>query len=248
MQELYHLFFQVYLPLLMYTIPMEKGQNERFTDNLIPHSTKGEGIRPENELTYLLKTGTFTGCGTLDACLKFDRKRQEDLNKMYKDKLTGLYNRNFLEETIENFKIKDELSAFISIDVNGFKETNDLHGHRVGDLLLKKVSNVLIQSFRKDDLIFRMGGDEFGILLENLNFENKSDDDIEKFFIERIRTNCQKVNQEIEKEQHSPFSINVAIGFSFIDPKTDTSLTEVIDRSDVLMYEDKEKSKSFKKS
>ena len=84
----------------------------------------------------------------------------------YHDSLTNVYNRRYMEKKIKEIDKKINLPiSLINIDVNGLKLTNDAFGHDLGDKLLIKVSNVLQSVCRSDDLIARMGGDEFTILL-----------------------------------------------------------------------------------
>ncbi len=84
----------------------------------------------------------------------------------YHDQLTGLYNRRFFEEELR--RIDEERNLPLSVimaDVNGLKLVNDSFGHTVGDELLKKVVEVIIRGCRKEDIIARLAGDEFVILL-----------------------------------------------------------------------------------
>ncbi|MGM0379869.1 MAG: diguanylate cyclase domain-containing protein [Bacillota bacterium] len=97
-----------------------------------------------------------------------DKVTQENKIKFlnYHDSLTNIYNRRYMENEIKKIdKCKNLPISLINIDVNGLKLTNDAFGHEQGDKLLVKVSNVLQSVCRKDDLIARMGGDEFTILL-----------------------------------------------------------------------------------
>ncbi len=82
------------------------------------------------------------------------------------DQLTGLYNRHFFENEINRFEQEAVIPLSLAlIDVNGLKLINDAFGHQVGDKLLQMVSKVLVDICRKDDIICRIGGDEFVILL-----------------------------------------------------------------------------------
>jgi len=76
------------------------------------------------------------------------------------DSLTGLYNRQGFLEAFSQLDDKGNGTLFF-IDLDHFKEVNDLHGHRVGDDVLGKIAGILTASFRRDDLLSRFGGDEF---------------------------------------------------------------------------------------
>lgn len=82
------------------------------------------------------------------------------------DSLTRVYSRRYFEENIAKIDTPDNLPiSVIMADVNGLKITNDVFGHGAGDLLLKKAAEAMTSSCRKDDVIARIGGDEFIILL-----------------------------------------------------------------------------------
>lgn len=125
------------------------------------------------------------------------KKRDIDLNeKVYKDVLTGVYNRNFYEEKVRdifNQNKKRSLSMML-IDIDNFKNINDSRGHDVGDLVLKKLAEILKKSIRKkDDFIIRMGGDELCIVIDsNLNEL--------KYINERIQKEIERenINQELQ--------------------------------------------------
>jgi diguanylate cyclase (GGDEF)-like protein/PAS domain S-box-containing protein len=83
------------------------------------------------------------------------------------DVLTGLYNRNFFEAELERLQnSRMEPTNLMMVDVNGMKTTNDTFGHTAGDDLLRRTAQVLKLSFRKEDIIARIGGDEFVILFQ----------------------------------------------------------------------------------
>ncbi len=96
-----------------------------------------------------------------------ERKQAEERMRYLSthDVLTGLYNRNFFEtemERLQNSRM-EPVNAMV-IDVNGMKNTNDTFGHAAGDELLRRSAQVLRMSFRKEDIIARIGGDEFVVL------------------------------------------------------------------------------------
>ncbi|MCG8670845.1 MAG: GGDEF domain-containing protein, partial [Pseudomonadales bacterium] len=84
----------------------------------------------------------------------------------YYDDLTGLPNRRFLSKKLDkNISQKTKFAALF-LDFDGFKKINDTYGHNVGDLLLKYVSERIIRIVKEHDTVYRIGGDEFVILLE----------------------------------------------------------------------------------
>ena len=96
----------------------------------------------------------------------------------YRDPLTGLWNRRYFEE-----RLNEELSrsqraglgrrfSVMVLDLNDFKATNDRHGHLVGDSVLKDVGEFLVTHLRQHDVACRTGGDEFSVLLPDLPAED----------------------------------------------------------------------------
>jgi len=97
-----------------------------------------------------------------------ERKKTEKeiKNLSYHDQLTGLYNRRYYEEELKRLNTKRNYPlALIMADVNGLKLMNDAFGHKTGDTLLRKIADILKASCRADEIIARIGGDEFIILL-----------------------------------------------------------------------------------
>lgn len=91
------------------------------------------------------------------------------------DALTGVLNRGGFEQIL-NSSIKEKRNfALIVIDVDNFKDVNDNFGHMIGDIILKKVSKLLLEEFRSLDYICRIGGDEFAVIMMDItnNFGNK---------------------------------------------------------------------------
>ncbi|MGE6651329.1 GGDEF domain-containing response regulator [Shewanella colwelliana] len=87
------------------------------------------------------------------------------------DQLTGLYNRHFLVErahqSLSKIQRHQTALSIVLLDLDGFRHINDFNGHHVGDLVLQIVSKLLQESFRKEDVVARMGGEEFVILMES---------------------------------------------------------------------------------
>lgn len=100
-------------------------------------------------------------------------RTESDLGEMEtlarQDLLTGLGNRVALEQFLKKPNNMGHSLAFLYLDLDGFKQINDSHGHQTGDMVLKEVANRLKESTRKEDSIFRLGGDEFLIVIDTPN-------------------------------------------------------------------------------
>ncbi|MBQ3322143.1 MAG: GGDEF domain-containing protein [Firmicutes bacterium] len=83
------------------------------------------------------------------------------------DEMTGLYNRKFFD--MKHEELAGEETALMIVDVDHFKSINDTYGHETGDKVLKKVSGILASSFRSEDFVCRIGGDEFAVLMVQMH-------------------------------------------------------------------------------
>ena len=119
----------------------------------------------------------------------------------YHDQLTGLYNRRFFQEEAKRLDTERNLPITLVMgDINGLKLTNDAFGHLAGDKLLIKVAEVMKKECRTDDIIARIGGDEFMFLLPN------TDSDEAKIIIQRI-------NATLAQEKLAPIILSVSFGW-----------------------------------
>ena len=104
-----------------------------------------------------------------DANLRLESAREELRDLALTDALTGAYNRRFFDEIItrelERHRRSNEPLTVVFIDINRFKIVNDVHGHTVGDTLLRDVCEFLKRKLRETDYVFRWGGDEFVVLM-----------------------------------------------------------------------------------
>ena len=130
--------------------------------------------------------------------------REQLSHRASHDPLTGLFNRGAYEMMLESVDM--EHIAFILIDVDNFKSVNDTYGHDMGDRVLKRVAQVLKHSFRSVDVICRIGGDEFVVLMTRAN---STMGDLVRGKIERV--NYQLMHPE---DDLPPFSLSVGVAFS----------------------------------
>jgi diguanylate cyclase (GGDEF)-like protein len=143
------------------------------------------------------------------------------------DPLTGLYNRGYFDEEMKrldngrNFPV-----SIIMADLDGLKKVNDTHGHGAGDRLIRDAADILRRSVRSSDVVARMGGDEFAVILPNTDIASAQK------VIERIRRMEEEFNGESDGYQVR-FSMGAA---SSVDG---VPLAETLKRADELMYRDK---------
>lgn len=143
------------------------------------------------------------------------------------DTLTGLYNRTlFEEEVIKLERNRTFPVSFIIVDVDGLKITNDTQGHATGDDLLRRAAKVLKVSFRSNDIVARIGGDEFGVLLPEA--------DAQKAREAIIRIQKSVTDQNI-KHQSLPLSLSYGAATGY----QGNSLNEIFKEADKQMYENK---------
>ena len=157
-----------------------------------------------------------------------ERKKVEEQLKFlsFHDKLTGLYNRAYFEEELKRLDSERQLPlSIIMADVNGLKLTNDVFGHKEGDILLCKCARIFEKCFRKEDIIARWGGDEFVMLLsktaeqEAINIMNR-------------------INEECSKSDGQKIPISISMGCSTkTEPFKD--INEVIIEAEEWMYQRK---------
>jgi diguanylate cyclase (GGDEF)-like protein/PAS domain S-box-containing protein len=112
-------------------------------------------------------TGALTGAVVVFKDCSLEKARQREIEYIsFRDYLTGLYNRRFYEEELRRLDTSRNLPlSVIMADVNALKTINDAFGHEAGDEMLSKVGAVLKRECRADDIVARIGGDEFVVLL-----------------------------------------------------------------------------------
>ncbi|KZL92041.1 diguanylate cyclase [Clostridium magnum] len=155
--------------------------------------------------------------------------------KAIKDNLTGIYNRQYLQRIIESLNPDLNSFAVIMIDINNLKYINDTFGHLYGDLLIKTTAQILKRSIRKNDYVFRYGGDEFIILALSC-----SEKDV-KSIIRRINNNIIFIWNKREKD----IKLTMSIGYSI--SSKGISINTIIKTADENMYIEKEKFHNYSK-
>lgn len=152
--------------------------------------------------------------------------------KVSTDYLTGLSNRRGFDDYLHlmvRSPFRNTRMAGMILDLDRFKQINDQYGHDVGDEVLKATADILRTSSPTNGIVARVGGDEFGILLQ-CEFSDQLDN-----AVARIQSAFKSFN---EKRQF-PFDISVSIGADLFLPSQENSVRGFTKRLDELMYQDK---------
>ncbi|RQD68866.1 MAG: sensor domain-containing diguanylate cyclase [Halanaerobium sp. MSAO_Bac5] len=167
----------------------------------------------------------------LDVTEKIEyRKEIEYLS--FHDELTGLYNRRFFNAEFDRLNNSRQYPISIIVaDLNNLKEINDNYGHKIGDKFIKKSADLLENSLRDEDILARVGGDEFMILLPKTNH-----DEVE-IIVNRIKEKFRLINS---KDVLS-WKLNISLGVSTANSKAE-DLNVHIAKADKKMYRNKEDS------
>lgn len=159
------------------------------------------------------------------------RKQAEDSLKYISlhDSLTGLFNRFYFEEKMQQMdSCTANTAGLIICDIDGLKIVNDKMGHPAGDQLLVHCARVLKQSFRSDDIIARIGGDEFTIMITNCTMQD----------LESATARLRQAIIDYNRLTELPFPLCMSIGMAF-KSSPEISMNQVFRQADNLMYTEK---------
>lgn len=180
---------------------------------------------------YILAVGVniFTLCDRIDCVENFIKYRE----KSERDLLTGVYNRGTGVEKMELLIHNKSYGAFIMIDVDDFKQVNDNYGHINGDKVLKKISGIISENFSADDIVFRMGGDEFAVYAAGLTDEMECRRKFDSLYAQL---------SELKVEFSDEYKYSISLGCSFYSEKTG-NFKQLYRNSDESLYEAKKSGK-----
>ena len=142
------------------------------------------------------------------------------------DRLTGLFNRGAYEMMLES--VDKEHMALILVDVDYFKAVNDTYGHDVGDRVLKRVADVLRHSFRSVDVICRIGGDEFVVIM------TRADSTMRDLVMGKIN----RANYQLQHPTDDLPPVSLSVGVAFAD--RDNAKGDIFKDADTALYRVKE--------
>ena len=141
------------------------------------------------------------------------------------DGLTGLYNRSAYASMLETLTKDGVELALIVVDVDLFKHINDRYGHDTGDTVLKMVAEELTESFRKEDMVCRIGGDEFAVIMNHTDSESKA----------QVCERLWKASEKLSKPGDDLPPITLSVGVAFTDLLTEG--TGLFKCADLALYQ-----------
>jgi two-component system cell cycle response regulator len=199
---------------------MELGVNDYF-------------IYPVDESELLARTKT-----QLRKKLYQDNLRNEleqSVNLSIKDGLTGVFNRRYFDIHIQRMITQSADSkrsiCLVMFDIDRFKKVNDAYGHQTGDEILKTFANILKTNFKVTDLIARFGGEEFCVILNDINLNDAL------AVAERLRAIVESTIITIESLDKI---LNMSVSIGVAELKAKESAMELFGRADAALYKAKE--------
>lgn len=161
-------------------------------------------------------------------------QKQEKLKKeAQRDPLTGVLNvkagKEFIQNRINNYQ-ENDYNAFFIMDIDNFKQTNDTLGHMTGDQLLIEFANILKHTFRSEDIIYRIGGDEFAVFAQNIH--NPHED---------IALIMKRFFSQLQECKNGKFKISSSVGVFVSNHKI--AFDEFYSKADKALYQSKQNGK-----
>ncbi|HEX13292.1 MAG TPA: GGDEF domain-containing protein [Desulfurella acetivorans] len=157
--------------------------------------------------------------------------------KVYRDGLTGLYLREYLQIKLkENLYFMQRYGRIFSlqmIDVDDFKDINDKFGHQIGDNVLCQIGNLIKKNIRTSDIPIRYGGDEFVVLMPETDI-NSAKKVAEKF--------VQKMSKVVFRKKDEEFKVTFSIGLTSV--RKDDTFESIMERVDAALYSSKRSGKN----
>lgn len=146
--------------------------------------------------------------------------------KAFTDTLTGLRNRRTVDYELDRLVAQKRPFSLLHLDLDYFKAVNDTYGHAAGDHVLETVARIMMEVTRDQDIVARVGGDEFVLICENLMDQSR--------ISELCKTLIQRISEPVTFRSVT-CEISASIGICFASPK-DTDPAVLLNRADLALY------------
>ncbi|MCS5420354.1 MULTISPECIES: diguanylate cyclase domain-containing protein [Psychrilyobacter] len=212
----------------IYIYQLKKGQTVKIETKIRSQNRE----RDVYILAYpIINLDELTGFYVIFSDISDRKNKEKKIRKLaYEDSLTGMLNRRAFEiqlmTALDRYRLKKEIFTLFIIDINKFKKINDTFGHSVGDEVLVKVAAKLKGCMRKSDAAFRIGGDEFALIIPDL-----CQVDVVENMAKRILSNLEMKFPVKE----STFKLSASMGIS-ICPYDGTDMETLYKKADIAMY------------
>ena len=154
--------------------------------------------------------------------------------RVFIDALTSVRNKGGFDEAVQSLQARIDQTeplefAIVILDCDGLKQINDQYGHDKGDVYIQTASRLICRVY-KHSPVYRIGGDEFAVVLQNEDYQNRN------ALEEQFETSAKRISAAAENEWEQ---VRAALGMAEYDPRSDTSVDDVVRRADKTMYENK---------
>ncbi len=188
---------------------------------------KGDRWMSTIKMPFYDKKGKVVGTFGISRDITDKKKAEEKIKYLsFHDGLTGLYNRAYFDEELNRLDTERQLPITIVMgDINGLKLINDVYGHPKGDMLLRSIADIVKESFRKEDITSRWGGDEFISILPKTSLKDA------RSIIKRIKTLC-------EEKSTTEMPLSISLGAS-TKKSSSENMVDILKEAEDKMYKTK---------
>lgn len=184
-------------------------------------------------LAYIVVLGLSSARETV-SLMKMGQEANVYQTLAYTDQMTGLCNRTRFYKDFSKLSENPSDVAVVDFDLNNLKETNDTYGHSAGDQYIRSCAAIIAEIFDKIGKCYRVGGDEFVVLIENASAVDLT------HYMTMLES---RVNAANRANSASTIKMQIALGYAVYSPETDKNLEDTYNRADKIMYVNKKEKK-----